>query len=46
MFNYLDIIPYRVHKEEIDENGLVTVLIPSSKENFVNDILTGIGKPA
>jgi hypothetical protein len=43
--NYLDIIPYRVHKEEIDENGLVTVLIPKFKRKFVNDILTGIGKP-
>jgi hypothetical protein len=42
--NYLDIIPYRIHKEEIDENGLVTVLIPKFKRKFANNILTGIGK--
>jgi hypothetical protein len=43
--NYLDIIPYRVHKEEIDEKGLVTVLIPKFKKKFANDILTRVGKP-
>jgi hypothetical protein len=43
--NYLDITPYRKHKEEIDENGLVTVLIPKFKRTFANDILSRIGKP-
>ena len=43
--NYLNIVPYRIHKEEIDENGLVTVLIPKFKRKFANEILTRVGKP-
>ncbi|MCU7494560.1 MAG: PqqD family protein [Ignavibacteria bacterium] len=26
--NYLELTPYRVYKEEIDEKGMVTVLVP------------------
>jgi predicted HTH transcriptional regulator len=43
--NYLNIVPYRIHKEEIDEKGLVTVLIPKFKRKFAVEILTRIGKP-
>jgi hypothetical protein len=43
--NYLDITPYRIHKEEIDKDGLVTVLIPKFKRKFANIILTRVGKP-
>jgi hypothetical protein len=42
--NYLEIIPYRVHKEEIDEKGFVTILIPKFKRKFANDFLTRTGK--
>ena len=43
--NYLNIIPYRIHKEEVDENGLVTVLIPKFKKKIAIEILNRIGKP-
>ncbi len=43
--NYLDIIPYRVYKEEIDEKGFVTILIPKFKREFANNYLRRIGKP-
>ena len=43
--NYLNIIPYRIHKEEVDENGLVTVLIPKFKRKFAIEILNVIRKP-
>ena len=43
--NYLNIVPYRIHKEEIDENGLVTVLVPKFKRKIANEILSKIGKP-
>ena len=43
--NYLNIVPYRIHKEETDENGLVTVLIPKFKKKLANEILTRVGKP-
>ncbi len=43
--NYLDIVPYRVYKEEKDEKGLVTILIPKFKREFANNYLRRIGKP-
>lgn len=33
--NYLELTPFRVYKEEIDEHGLVTVLVPK----FTNRLL-------
>jgi len=42
--NYLEIIPYRIHSEEVDEKGLVTVLIPKFKRKLANNILTNLGK--
>ncbi|MDR3626740.1 MAG: PqqD family protein [Ignavibacteriaceae bacterium] len=43
--NYLEITPFRIHSEEVDENGLVTVLIPKFKRKFAIDALTRLGKP-
>lgn len=33
--NYLDLTPFRIHREEIDENGLVTILVPKFTNKFV-----------
>ncbi|MGE5432719.1 MAG: PqqD family protein [Syntrophomonadaceae bacterium] len=33
--NYLELTPYRVYREEVDENGIVTVLVPK----FTNRLL-------
>ena len=43
--NYLDVTPFRVHKEEIDENGLVTIIVPKFKRQFAKNYLNRIGKP-
>jgi hypothetical protein len=43
--NYLEITPYRIHSEEVDENGLVTVLIPKFKRKIAVNALTRLGKP-
>lgn len=33
--NYLELTPYRVYKEEIDEQGIVTVLVPKFTNRFL-----------
>jgi hypothetical protein len=43
--NYLNLTPYRIHSEEVDDTGLVTVLIPKFKRKIANDILKLTGKP-
>jgi hypothetical protein len=37
--------PYRIHKEQIEENGIVTVLIPKFKNKIMIKILDNNKKP-
>jgi len=37
--NYLELTPFRVYKEEIDEKGMVTVLVPKFTNRLIAKIL-------
>lgn len=37
--NYLELTPYRLHSEEKDENGLITILVPKFTNNFAKRLL-------
>lgn len=37
--NYLDLVPYRIFKEEVDDNGIVTVLVPKFRNWILVKVL-------
>jgi hypothetical protein len=42
--NYLDITPFRIHKEETDEDGRVSIIVPKFKNTIAKDVLMLFGK--
>lgn len=37
--NAADLIPIRIHSHEIDQNGLVTILVPKFKKTWISNFL-------